>query len=59
MGEEDGSKKRVDSIIRTNLCNNIVNSVGQGNFTFVMKKVREFRKPLAVATMHVLTRLIW
>ena len=29
----------------------IVNSVGHGNFIFVRKKVREFQKPLAVATM--------
>ena len=34
----------------------IVNSVGQGNFTVVRKrqgKVRGFQKPLAVATIHV------
>ena len=32
-------------------CEN-VNSVGQGNFTFVRKK-SEFQKPLAVATMTI------
>ena len=34
----------------------LVNSVGQGNFTVVRKrqgKVRGFQKPLAVATIHV------
>ena len=29
----------------------ISNSLGQGNFTFVRKKVRVFQKPLALATM--------
>ena len=29
----------------------IVNSVGQGNFHTCQEKVREFQKPLAVATM--------
>ena len=29
----------------------IVNSVGQGNFTFVRGNVREFQTPMAVATM--------
>ena len=38
----------------------IVNSVGQGNFTFVREKsgksqgkVREFQTPMAVATMYI------
>ena len=38
----------------------IVNSVGQGNFTFVREKsgksqgkVREFQTPMAVATMYM------
>ena len=36
MGEGDGCEGRVESIIRTKICE-IVNSVGQGNFTFVRK----------------------
>ena len=47
------------SIIKTNLKN--INSTGQGNFMFVGKsqgKVREFQKPLAVATMPGLTSQI-
>ena len=36
MGEGDGCEERVESIIRTKICE-IVNSVGQGNFTFVRK----------------------
>ena len=41
--------------IRGGLIWKIVNSVCQGNFTFAMKKpgiVWEFKKPVAVATMH-------
>ena len=30
----------------------IVYSIGQGNFTFVRKNVREFQKTLAVAIMN-------
>ena len=38
------------------LISEIVNSLGQGNFTVVLKrhgKVRGFQKPLAVATIHL------
>ena len=47
MGGEDGCEGRLEAIIR--ICE-IVNSVGQGNFTFVREKSGNF-KPMAVATM--------
>ena len=56
MGGEDGCEGRLEAII--GLICEIVNSVGQGNFTFVREKsgksqgkVREFQTPMAVATM--------
>ena len=50
MDEEDAVRGGLSSL--SGLICEIINTVGQGNFTlFCLEKVREFQKPLAMATM--------